>query len=61
MQLDLSSKTSRPARRSRSVVRCPTIRCTFWIVVWSLFLLGLLGSFTFLERVWRVVIWVAGV
>src|SRR6266446_4854993 len=34
---------------------------TFWIVVWSLFLLGLLGSFTFLERVWRVVIWVAWV
>ena len=33
----------------------------FWTGDWSLFLRGLLGSFTYLERVWRGAIWGARV
>ena len=29
----------------------------FWILVWSLFRVGLLVSFTYRERVWRGAIW----
>src|SRR5262249_61695392 len=46
MPLDLLSKASNPMRASRSVVRCATTGPMYWTVVWSLCLLGLLGSFT---------------
>jgi hypothetical protein len=37
-------------------VRYGTRVFTFWMVGWSLYLLGLLGSFTLRGLVWRVVI-----
>src|SRR5262249_6456123 len=43
-----------------SGVALPICACTFWIVVWSQCLLGLLGSFTFLGRALRGAIWVVG-
>src|SRR5262249_47610878 len=43
-----------------SGVALPICACTFWIVVWSLCLLGLLGSFTFLGRALRGASWVVG-
>src|SRR5262249_55072026 len=46
MQLDLLSTVSNPMRASRSGVLCPITGFMSWIVVWSLCLLGLLGSFT---------------
>src|SRR5215510_16037286 len=47
-------------KHRRLVVRYGTRVFMFWTVVWSQFLLGLLGSFTSVVRVWRVVIWVVG-
>src|SRR5262249_61216730 len=46
MQLDLLSTVSNPMRASRSGVLCPITGFMSWIVVWSLCLLGLSGSFT---------------
>src|SRR5262249_52277387 len=46
MPLDLLSKVSNPMRASRSGVLCPTTGFMSWTMVWSLCLLGLLGSFT---------------
>src|SRR6516225_5877889 len=46
MQLDLLSTVSNPMHASRSGVLCPITRFMYWMVVWSLCLLGLLGSFT---------------
>ena len=40
-----------------SAVPCRTSRFTFLMAVWSLFRLGLRGSFTSPERGWRGVIW----
>src|SRR5262249_39828217 len=46
MQLALLSTVSNPMRASRSGVLCPITGFMYWMVVWSLCLLGLLGSFT---------------
>src|SRR6266550_3650138 len=53
------SRTMRWKRR-RSVVRFGTRAFMFWMVVWSLLRLGLLGSFTSLVRGWGEGIWGAG-
>ncbi len=49
MPLDLLLKVSKRARTSRLAVLCPTTVFMFWTVVWSLYRLGLLGSFTLRE------------
>src|SRR5438445_11401384 len=47
-------------RLFRLAVLCPTTGFTFWMVVWSLLRLGLLGSFTSLVLGLGEGIWVAG-
>ena len=49
MPLDFLSKASRRVRISRLAVRCRITVFMFWMIGLSLYLLGLLGSFTYLE------------
>ena len=60
MPLDLLLKVSKGPRTSRLAVLCPTTGFMFWMIVWSLLRLGLLGSFTSLVLGLGEGIWVAG-